>query len=205
MVSLRIVLLNMLRMQHTAKCSIKIGKHSTTLPYIISSETSDRVVIGNYCSIGHGVIFVVHPGHTPPKGYEGYRVATYPLARMGAHGFLPSYYILDKRNFVVVGNDVTIGANAIILPGVRIGDGAIIGAGAVVTHDVPPYGTAAGIPAKTLKYRFTEEQIKKLLEIQWWNWNEKKIVENMDYFYGKVQTFIDKFYKGSASEDRQQH
>jgi acetyltransferase-like isoleucine patch superfamily enzyme len=194
MVSLKVVLLNMLRMQHTAKCSVTMGKNSTSVPYIISSETTDRVVIGSYCSIGHGVIFVVHPGHTPPKDYEGYRVATYPLARLGKHGFRPSYYIPDKRNFVVVGNDVTIGANAIILPGVSVGDGAIVGAGAVVAHDVPPYAVMGGVPAKILKYRFSEEQIAKLLKISWWNWDERKIFENMDWFYGKVDDFIARFY-----------
>jgi acetyltransferase-like isoleucine patch superfamily enzyme len=202
MVSLKMVLLNMLRMQHTAKCRIRIGKHSTSVPYIISSETSDRVVIGSYCSIGHGVILIVHPGHIPPKEYCNYRVATYPLARMGRQGFLPSYYLPEKRNFVFVGNDVTIGANAIILPGVTIGDGAIIGAGAIVTHDVSPYTIAAGVPAKTLRYRYNQEQIRKLLKIRWWNWSEEKITENMNYFYGGVEAFIDKFYDESGFEDQ---
>ena len=125
------------------------------------------------------------------------------MARIGGHGFLPAYYIPEKRNFVILGNDVTIGANVIILPGVKIGDGAIVGAGAVVTRDVPPYAIAAGVPAKILKYRYSQEQIKKLLKIAWWNWSEEKIVENMDYFYGKVQTFIDRFQDSSPQEEQQ--
>jgi len=88
MVSLRIVLFNLLRMQNTAKCIVKIGKGTTSIPYIISSETTDKAIIGKYCSIGHGVILVVHPGHVPPKGYEDYNVATYAVARIGRHGFL---------------------------------------------------------------------------------------------------------------------
>jgi len=92
---------------------------------------------------------------------------------------------------------VTLGANAIILPGVSVGDGAIVGAGAVVTHDVPPYAIVGGVPAKILRYRYTREQILKLLKIAWWNWPEERIVKNMDYFYGKVQTFIDIFYEES--------
>lgn len=151
------------------------------------------------------MILVVHPGHIPPKGYEDYRVATYPVARIRRHGFLSSYYIPEERNFVVIGNDVTIGANAIILPGVTVGDGAIIGAGAVVARDVPPYAVVAGIPARILRYRYKPEQIEKLLRIAWWNWSDKKIVENMDYFYGKVDNFIDKFYKESEPQDTPKH
>ena len=67
MVSLRMVLVNMLRMQRTAKCIVQLGKGSDSIPYIISAETTDRVVVGKYCSIGHGTIFIVHPGHYPPK------------------------------------------------------------------------------------------------------------------------------------------
>lgn len=118
MVSLRMVLFSMLRMQSIPKCSVEIGRHSPSIPYIISAETSDRVVIGRYCSIAHGVILIVHPGHIPPKGYEEYRVATYPVARLKS--FLPSYYLPEKRNFIIIGNDVTIGANAIILPGSQL-------------------------------------------------------------------------------------
>lgn len=178
-------------MQKFPKCSVKIGRHSPDIPYIVNAETTDKVVIGNYCSIAHGAILIVHPGHIPPKGYEEYRVATYAVARLKS--FLPSYHLPEKRNFIVIRNDVTVGANAIILPGVTIGDGAIIGAGAVVTHDVPPYAVVVGVPARILKYRFTQERIKKLLRIAWWNWSDTKVIENMDYFYGKVDTFIDRF------------
>jgi len=180
-------------MQKPPKCSVTIGRHTTSIPYIISAETTDKVVIGNFVSIAHGVILIVHPGHIPPKGFEDYRVATYPLARLKR--FLSSYYPPEKSNFIIIGNDVTIGANAIILPGVKISDGVIIGAGAVVTHDVPPYAIVAGIPARILRYRYKPEQIKKLLKIAWWNWSDEKIVQNMDYFYGKIDDFINKFYK----------
>jgi virginiamycin A acetyltransferase len=190
-------------MQHFPKCSVEIGRQSPDIPYIVSAETTDKVVIGKFCSIAHSVVLVVHPGHIPPKGYEEYRVATYAMARLCS--FLPSYYLPERRNFIKIGNDVTIGANAVILPGVTIGDGAIIGAGTVVTHDVPPYAVVAGGPAKVLRYRFTPEQIQKLLRIAWWNWSDKKIVENMDYFYGKVESFIDKFYGEDELQDPQKH
>jgi len=200
MVSLRFILYNMLKMRKFPKCIVKIGKGTTSVPYILSSETSDMVVIGRYCSIGHGVILVTHPGHLPPKGKEEYRVATYPMARIRRHGFSQRYYLPEKRNFVRIGNDVFIGANAIVLPGVTVGDGAIIGAGTIVTTDVPPYAIVAGVPAKVLRYRYSAEKIKKLLKIAWWNWDENKIFDNMDYFYGKVDDFVKKFYKENENQ-----
>jgi serine acetyltransferase len=96
---------------------------------------------------------------------------------------------------VIIGNDVWVGAGAIILSGVTIGDGAIVGDGSVVARDVPPYSTLAGIPAKIIKSRFSDDQIKKLLQIAWWNWSKEKISANLDYFYGDVETFISKFWK----------
>jgi len=195
MVSLRMIVFNLLRVRHSPKCSVEIGKYTDSIPYIVSAENTDRVVIGKYCSIGHGVILITHQGHMPAPEYREYRVANYPMSRVRKHGFKSSYYLPDKRNFVFIGNDVWIGANAIVLPGVTIGDGAIIGAGAVVTRDVPPYAVATGVPARVLRYRYSPDQIKKLLKIAWWNWSEQKIVENMDYFYGKAETFLEKFCK----------
>ena len=205
MLSLRMVLFNLLRVQHPPKCSVQIGKYTTSVPYIISAERTDRVVIGKYCSIGHGVILITHQGHIPASEYREYRVATYPVARVGEHGWRSSYYLPYKQNFIAIGNDVWIGANAIILPGVKIGDGAIIGAGAIVRHDVPPYAVAVGVPARVTKHRHTKEQIEKLLKIAWWNWSEEKIVANMDHFYGKVDDFIEKFYKETSCEESENH
>ena len=85
----------------------------------------------------------------------------------------------DNKGDIVIGNDVWIGYEAVILAGVTIGDGAIIGCRAVVTKDVPPYTIVGGVPAKPIKKRFSEEAISYLLEIQWWNWSKEKILQNI--------------------------
>ena len=86
----------------------------------------------------------------------------------------------DNKGDIVVGNDVWIGYEAVVLSGVTIGDGAIIGTRAVVTKDVPPYTIVGGIPAKPIRKRFSDEVISRLLELQWWNWSENRIKENID-------------------------
>jgi virginiamycin A acetyltransferase len=194
MVSLKWLVLNFLRTRKSANCSISVGRHTLYPTYIISAETADRVVIGNYCSISFGVVLIANHGHNMTTDYQDYRVSTFTIAGIGKNRFKPSYYLPEKRNFIHVGSDVLIGTYAIILPGITIGDGAVIGAGSVVTHNVPPYAVVAGVPAKILRYRYSKEQIGQLLKIAWWNWDEKKILDNMDYFYGKVEDFINKFY-----------
>jgi len=85
----------------------------------------------------------------------------------------------DNKGDIVVGNDVWIGYEAVILSGVTVGDGAVIGARAVVTKDVPPYTIVGGVPAKPIIKRFSEESIKKLQSIRWWDWPKEKISENI--------------------------
>ena len=92
----------------------------------------------------------------------------------------------------IIGNDVWTGRNVSIIAGVKIGDGAIIGTGAVVTHDVPDYAIVAGVPARIIRYRFTEDQIKRLKQIQWWNWDDKTIADRFDDFID-IESFIQKY------------
>lgn len=93
-----------------------------------------------------------------------------------------------------IGNDVWIGKNVTIIAGNNIGDGAIVGAGAVVTHDIPPYAIACGVPAKIVKYRYESNEIELMNKIAWWNWNTKKIIECQDDFYLDIKEFISKHY-----------
>jgi len=93
---------------------------------------------------------------------------------------------------LVIGNDVWIGANVLAIAGIKIGDGAIVAAGSVVTKDVPPYAIVGGVPAKIIRYRFTDEQIKDLLNMQWWNKGEAWIRSHAEYF-DDVQRLIEKW------------
>ena len=86
----------------------------------------------------------------------------------------------DNRGDIVIGNDVWIGYEAVILSGVTIGDGAIIGTRAVVTKDVPPYTIVGGVPAKSIRKRFDEKVIEALLKIKWWDWTEEKVARNIE-------------------------
>ena len=109
-------------------------------------------------------------------------VTTYPFNIMG-HGwemFTPSIEQLPLKGDTIVGNDVWIGQNVTVMPGVHIGDGAIIAANSVVAKDIPAYCIAGGNPCKVIKKRFSDELIEYLLEIKWWDWEPEKIFLNMD-------------------------
>ncbi len=193
MVSLRVILTNLLQMRRFPRGNVAIGKHCWGIPYIVNGSPYDTVTIGNYCSFGRNCVIVPNNGHLPDvKQYERFRVSTFPIAATYG-GWKKQYSLPMKHNFVVIGNEVWVGVNTIILPGVKIDSGAIIGAGSVVTHDIPAYAIAAGVPAKIRRYRYNEEQRAKLLEIAWWNWPDKKVAANRDYFYKDIDVFINKF------------
>ena len=131
----------------------------------------DKLIIGKFCQIALGVNFVMNGANHQMNAvstypfyiFEGWKQETPPLSEMPVKGD------------TVVGNDVWIGLNATILPGVHIGDGAIIGMNSVVGSDVPPYTIVAGNPAKTIRKRFDNELITLLEKLQWWNFSIDKI------------------------------
>ena len=143
--------------------------------------------IGRYCSIGRNVRTV--QGFHPTSEWVSTHPAFYSTEKQAGFSYVEQrkyaeVRYADKANklAVKIGNDTWIGDNVIILAGVSIGDGAIIATGAVVTKDVSPYSVVGGIPAKVIKYRFTEDTIRKLLDIQWWNKSETWIKDHIDSF-----------------------
>lgn len=137
----------------------------------------DRLIIGKFCSIACGAKFLFTSANHTTKSLSTY---TFPL-------FFEEWG-LDKANItdawdnkgdIVIGNDVWIGYEAVILSGVTIGDGAIIGTRAVVTKDIPPYTVVGGVPAKFIKKRFADEEVAMLLKLKWWDWPEEKIRQNI--------------------------
>ena len=125
----------------------------------------DKLIIGKFCQIGAGVEFVMNGAN-----HQMNAVSTYPFYIFGSWDqSAPSKEDLPFKGDTVVGNDVWIGQNSTILPGVHIGDGAIIGLNSVVTRDVPPYTIVAGNPAKAVRKRFDDELIDLLLKLKWWD------------------------------------
>ena len=133
----------------------------------------DRLIIGKFCSIACGAKFLFNSANHKMASLSTY---TFPL-------FFEEWDLekenvaqaWDQKGDIIIGNDVWIGYEAVILSGVTIGDGAVIGCRAVVTKDVPPYTIVGGVPAKPIRKRFDEETIKELQKIKWWDWPEEKI------------------------------
>ncbi|WP_197320690.1 CatB-related O-acetyltransferase [Saccharomonospora sp. NB11] len=128
----------------------------------------ERLVIGKYCAIASGTTFLMAGAEHPTMG-----VSTYPFTMFGgqwAERTLDLVTDMPSRGDTVVGNDVWFGYGATVLPGVRIGDGAIVAAGAVVTADVPPYTIVGGNPAKPIRSRFDDADVELLLRAAWWDW-----------------------------------
>lgn len=145
--------------------------------------TEQKLKIGKFCCLANKCKFVMSGANHHVNAFT-----TYPLFWNFANKpGVKSYFdiIPDAKHYkhygdTVIGNDVWIGYDALIMPGVRIGDGAIIGARAVAAKDVPPYTVVAGNPAKKIRQRFDDATIEALLKMQWWNWDMGKIMRNYD-------------------------
>tara|TARA_B110000977_G_scaffold201306_1_gene295260 strand:+ start:2606 stop:3157 length:552 start_codon:yes stop_codon:yes gene_type:complete len=159
---------------------------------IISWSDQYHVHLGKYNSIGRDCNFFLHANHRADWVSTSSQLWG-PVTPEIAQTHMDMGHPTCKGD-INVGNDVWIGAMSTIMSGITIGDGAIVGAGSTVTKDVPPFAIVAGNPGKIVKYRFTEEQIEKLLQISWWNWEENKIKENaMSMWSPNIDDFINKF------------
>lgn len=139
----------------------------------------DRLIIGKFCSIACGAKFLFTSANHAMKS-----LSTYPFPLFFEEWNLDRKDIRsawDNKGDIVIGNDVWIGYEAVILSGVHIGDGAIIGTRAVVTKDVPPYTIVGGVPAKEIRKRFDDETIQRLQRLKWWNWASDKIQQALPY------------------------
>lgn len=137
----------------------------------------DKLVIGKFCAIARGVKFIMNGANHKLSG-----VSTYPFQIFG-NGWekvMPTPGDLPIKGDTVVGNDVWIGYEALIMPGVKIGNGAIISSRSVVVSDVPSYTIVGGNPAKPIKQRFSPEAVATLNKIAWWDWPIEKITEHLE-------------------------
>lgn len=139
----------------------------------------ERLIIGKFCSIACGVKFLFNCANHTLKSLSTY---TFPLFyedwELEKSNVASAW---DNKGDIVIGNDVWIGFEAVILAGVKIGDGAIIGTRAVVTKDVPPYSIVGGIPAKVIRKRYSPDIIEQLLSLRWWDWTKDRIKRSLPF------------------------
>ncbi len=163
-----------------------MGRHTYgSFRIIAHSGDQGRVEIGSFCSIADGTEFLIGGNHPPEWP------STYPFRAMMS---LPGAFrdgLPASKGPIVVGNDVWIGRNSLIMSGVKIGNGAIIGAGSVVAKDVRPYAIVVGNPASEVRRRFTDAQVARLERIRWWDWPLDVILENVRLLNaGDVDRFL---------------
>ena len=141
----------------------------------------DRLVIGKFCAIARGARFIMNGANHRMSGFT-----TYPFNIFGSgwERVTPAPAELPNKGDTVVGNDVWIGYEALLMPGVTIGDGAIVAARSVVTSDVAPYTIVGGNPARPVRRRFPDAVIDELLEIRWWDWDVARITRHLEAIVG---------------------
>lgn len=137
----------------------------------------DKLIIGKFCSIACGAKFMLTSAN-----HKMSSLSTYPFPIFYEEWGLDAKDIRnawDNKGDIVIGNDVWIGYEAVIMAGVTIGDGAIIGTRAVVTKDVPPYTIVGGVPAKPIRKRFDDATVERLIKLRWWDWEHEKIAQSI--------------------------
>ncbi|MBC2876494.1 MULTISPECIES: CatB-related O-acetyltransferase [Streptomyces] len=156
----------------------------------------ERLVIGKYCAIAAGTRFLMAGAAHPTMG-----VSTFPFTMFGGTWTERTLDLVTgtpSRGDTVIGNDVRIGYQALIMPGVRIGDGAIVAAGAVVTADVEPYTVVGGNPARTIRRRYEDADIERLLTAAWWDWPVELVTEHLRTIMAGTPTEIERIARQAA-------
>lgn len=155
---------------------------NTNVLYFPANET--KLIIGKFCCLANKCKFVMSGAQHHLNPFTAYPLFWNFINEPDVKNYfeiLPDKkYFHKKCGNTIIGNDVWIGYDALIMPGVRIGDGAVIGARSVVTKDIPPYAVVAGNPAKIIRKRFDDDIVEKLVEIKWWNWDMDKIMRAYD-------------------------
>jgi len=171
--------------------NIQVGDYTYTadvIPELIAYLPTDIIIIGKFCSLANGAILFGGGEHRVDwvSSYP-FRIAFGdPMANKDGH---PA-----SKGPTIVGNDVYIGYHAIVLSGVKVGNGVIIGAGAVVTQNIPDYAIVGGNPARVIKMRMTDAQIEDMLKIKWWDWPIEEIKKAIPYLCSdNIQKFIDRY------------
>ena len=139
----------------------------------------DKLIIGKYCSIACGVTFIMNGGNHRTDGFTNY---PFPIFGHGWEGDRPSVW--PNKGDTLIGNDVWIGYGATIMPGITVGDGAIVATKSVVTCNVEPYSVVGGNPARMIRKRFDDVTIAELLKIRWWEWDRQKVTRNVNAITG---------------------
>ena len=166
--------------------------------YLAPDRTDvDKLIIGRYCSIGSGAVFMMAGN----QGHKNSWISTFPFFYQSEEQFLGAKDGFERSGDTVIGNDVWIGSEAMIMSGVTVGNGAVIASRAVVTKDVEPYSIVGSNPAKHIRYRFTEIEIAQLLEMQWWLWSKDQLQPAMPLLCSSEISALYDYWKGLSKDD----